>query len=170
MFKPKTDWLPPKIRLLIGLLWPHVPCDGNFDGLCVLMSLVVSSIGFDSSENAFSKGQHTFVIPASCPQKDFFRKAMTEGMCLWLSSNSLNFLQCLIFIQMPFSLCGVLHSRVKENQQSHLSIWQRVSSSNYLNTIFKKNLPLLGLAVFAPSMNVIMKIKYCSFLMLTCKW
>lgn len=122
-FKPNIDWTPPKMRLLMGLLCPHVSFDGNFDGLCVLMLPSVDSfIGFDSPENAFSRGQHTFVIPDSCPQKDFFRKAMTDGMCLWFSSNSLNFLQCLISIQTPFSLFGVLHSDVKENQQSHLSI------------------------------------------------
>jgi len=133
-FKPNIDWTPPKMRLLMGLLCPHVSCDGNF----VLMLPVDSFIGFDSPEDAFSRGQHTFVIPVSCPQNDFFRKATTDGMCLWFSSNSRNFLQCLISIQKPFSLCGVLHSDVKENQQSHLSIRHWISSSNYLNKILKQ--------------------------------
>lgn len=106
IFKPNTAGFPPKIRLLMTLLIPHIVCGGNFDDNITLSLFAVSifSTMFGvTSGTLISKGQHTFVILPSNPQNDFLRKAKTDGTCLCFSSRVSSFGQRLILIQTPFS-------------------------------------------------------------------
>jgi len=45
------------------------------------VAIVAGAVGATGA-TLFSKGQHTFVLLPSNPQKDFLRKTKTEGTCL----------------------------------------------------------------------------------------